>query len=87
MSRPSLDWSDPVAVSRWLTGLQASFKDLDGVALDMLRPPRKRELGPTLHAANYHAARRQILHAIEHATAPDPDPGDPSGQGDAGPVH
>jgi hypothetical protein len=29
------------------------------VAVDMLRSPRSRELGPALHAANYGAARAQ----------------------------
>lgn len=76
-SRPCLDWSDPRAVADWLTGLRSSFNDADAAALDMLRPPRARELGPAIHAKNYGAARDQILQAIEYATAPEPS--DPAG--------
>ena len=81
MTRPSLDWSDPVAVSRWLGGLRVSFADADAAARDMLRPERKRQLGPATHRAHYLAARAQILKAIEYATAPEPDPepSDPAG--------
>jgi hypothetical protein len=53
MSRPSLDWSDPIAVSTWLAGLRLAFNDADAVAIDMLRPPLERELGPVLHTKNY----------------------------------
>lgn len=90
MSRPSLDWSDPAAVSVWLAGLRLSFNDADAAALDMLRPPRARELGPALHAKNYSEARAQIVQALDYASAPEPDdgePGDPAGHGGAGPVH
>ena len=36
VSRPSLDWSDRDAVSRWLAGLRLSFRDADAVTRDML---------------------------------------------------
>jgi len=78
VSRPSLDWSDPVAVSRWLGGLRVSFNDADAVTRDMLRPAHRRELGPALHAANYGAARAQILQALDFAACPEPDDGEPS---------
>jgi hypothetical protein len=88
VSRPSLDWSDPAAVATWLAGLRSAFADADAVALDMLRPPRSRELGPAIHARNYNAARGQVLQALDVAVAPEPDPepGDPAGNGGAGPV-
>jgi hypothetical protein len=88
VSRPSLDWSDPIAVSRWLAGLRLAFNDADAAALDMLRLPRARELGPALHAANYGAARTQILQALDFATAPEPDPepSDPARNGGAGSI-
>ncbi len=89
MSRPSLDWSDPIAVSKWLAGLRLAFNDADAAALDMLRPPRARELGPALHAANYGAARAQVLQALAFAAPPEPDP-EPSGaagKGRADPTH
>ena len=84
MSRPSLDWSDPIEVSIWLAGLRLSFNDADAAALDMLRPARARELGPALHREKYTDARAQILQALDYATAPEPDDeghGDPSGNG------
>jgi hypothetical protein len=62
-----LDFTDPAAVSQWLAGLLSSFKDLDAAALDMLRSPRDRELGPALHRAHYHAAREQVLRALDLA--------------------
>jgi len=84
------DWSDSIAVSKWIAGLRQSFNDADAAALDMLRRPRERELGPALDAKNYGAARAQVLHALDYATAPEPDDGeggDPVGNGGAGPVH
>jgi hypothetical protein len=79
VSRPSLDWSDRIAVSKWLAGLRVSFDDLDAVASDMLRPPRERQLGPALHAKNYGDARAQILRALDFAA--EPEPGSPTGNG------
>jgi hypothetical protein len=73
-----LDWSDAVAVSRWLAGLWQSFDDADGVTLDLLRPHRERRLGPVLHAKNYGEARAQILDALAYAGAPEAD-GDEEG--------
>ncbi len=87
MSRSSLDWADPLAVARWLGSLRLAFNDADAISLDMLRPPRKRELGPVLHARNYGDARAQVLRALDYASAPDPEgePPDPAGFGGAGP--
>jgi hypothetical protein len=87
--KPSLDWSDTVEVSLWLDGLRSSFADLDAAASDMLKPARKRQLGPALHAKNYAAARAQIRTALAYAapdTTPDPELSDPAGCGGAGPV-
>jgi len=63
------------------------MNDADAVASDLLRPPRSRELGPALAARNYTAAREQILFALDCAAAPenDTEPGDPAGNGGAGP--
>lgn len=89
MSRDALDWNDPIAVSKWLAGLRLSWNDADAAALDMLKPPRSRELGPALHAKNYGEARAQIVQALDYASAPEPngEPGAPAGNGGAGPVH
>jgi hypothetical protein len=92
VSRASLDWNDATEVAIWLSGLRQSFDDLDGIALDMLKPARERELGHSLHEKHYADARASILHALDFASAPEPDDeepdsGDPSGNGGAGPVH
>jgi hypothetical protein len=76
---PSLDWSDPVAVCRWLAGLRLAFNDADAVTLDMLRPPRHRELGPAVHAKNYENARAAILAALPYAATPEPEPEEDDG--------
>jgi hypothetical protein len=68
VSRASLDFTDPAAVGAWLAGLQASWSDADAVALDMLRPPRARELGPALHREKYNDARGQIAQALDFAS-------------------
>lgn len=85
MSRPSLDWSDEVEVSRWLGRLRVHLNDADAVVRDLLRAPRQRELGPVLARQNYAAAHAAIVDAINFASAPEPS--DPAGSGDAGPVH
>jgi hypothetical protein len=43
-----------------------SFNDADVTALDMLRPPRARELGPALHAKHYREARAQIVQLLDY---------------------
>jgi len=86
VSRTSLDWSDPIAVSKWLIGLRAAFNDADAIAIDMLRAPRTRELGPRLHAKNYGEARKAILASIDYAIRPEHGPGDAGGSG-TGPHH
>ena len=85
-----LDWSDPLAVARWGAGRRVAFADADAVACDMLRAPRRRELGPVLAAQKYNAAREQILAALDFAAVPENDtggPSDPAGSGGAGSVH
>jgi hypothetical protein len=54
-----------MAFSRWLAGLRSAFADADAVAVDMLRPPRARELGPALAARNYGEARAAILASLD----------------------
>jgi hypothetical protein len=71
MTRPSLDRKDARAFAEWLRALRVSPNDAHAVALDMLREPQKRELGPVLHAKNYGDAWAQIAQAIEYATPSD----------------
>jgi hypothetical protein len=73
VSRPSLDWSDPIAVSAWIGRLRGHVNDADAVARDLLRPPRERELGPVLARENYDAAHAAIVDALNFASAPEPD--------------
>jgi hypothetical protein len=76
VSRPSLDFTDPEAVSQWLRALTEAWRDADAVSVDMLRRPRDRELGPVLHAEKYHEARAQLLQALAYA-GPGPEPEGP----------
>lgn len=69
---PPLDWSNPASICVWLEALRTAFQDADAVALDMLRPPRARDLGPALHARNYGEARAAVLAALAAARAPLP---------------
>ncbi len=89
MTRPSLDWSDPIAVSRWLGALRVTIDDAAAIMEDMLRPPRDRELGPALHRQRYAETAGQIRQLLDAATVPEPDgePGDPAGEGGADPPH
>ena len=75
---------------RALLALKLAFDDADAVAEDMLRAPRKRQLGPVLHRKNYGDARASMLSGLDYLigiTKPEPENGDPSGNGGAGPVH
>jgi hypothetical protein len=79
MSHASLDGSDPIAVTKWLEGLRSAFNDADAVALDKLRPPRDRKLGPAVHAKNDEEARAAILAALQYAATPEPEPQEDDG--------
>jgi hypothetical protein len=72
LAPPPVDWSDPASVTRWLEALRTAFEDADAVALDMLKPPRARDLGPALHARNYGEARASVLASLAAARAPLP---------------
>ena len=75
---------------RGLLALKLAFDDADTVAIDMLRPPRKRELGPVLAKRNYDEARGSFASRFADLMAmagEEPEPGDPSGNGGAGPPH
>ncbi len=70
MSRPSLDWSDPIAVSRWLAHLRLAVHASDAVVQDMLRPRWSREFEPALHEHSYGEARHRLLQALAIAETP-----------------
>ncbi len=89
--RDRLDHGDAAAVRAWIVDLRVAVDDADGVTRDALRPLGKRELGRILHRRNYREARRRIVSLLDFATPPAPDggtqPGDPAGNGGAGPPH
>lgn len=83
-----LNWQDRAAVSKWLLNLRVAIDDAESVTADMLRPPRRRDLGPRLHREQAREARnavRQLL-AFAEPAAPDPEPSDPAGCGGS-PAH
>ena len=95
MSAPNkLDWTDARAVMSWLGAVRVAVDDANGVALDLLRPHRRRDLGHREHARLHREARTKLASLLDFATpsAPpddgsDGEPhGDPSGAG-APPVH
>jgi hypothetical protein len=82
-----LDWSDRDEVRRFVLDLRVACEDIDAVVMDLLRPPSKRELGPALARDNYAEAFGKVGQLLGYAM-PDPEPenGDPSGSGGAGPT-
>ena len=62
--------------------LALAADDIHALVLDMLRPLRRRELGPALHRENYDDARTRItgaLAAVLRIVSADDGPADPSG--------
>ncbi len=92
MTAPRLDWTDATEVMIWLGALRVAVEDANGVALDMLRTPRRRDLGHREHARLHKEARTKIAQLLDFAgpAAPggdDSEPHDPAGSGGAGPTH
>jgi hypothetical protein len=85
-----LDFGDVEAVRRFIVDLRVAVDDADAVTRDALRPLGRRELGRLLPRRTYGEARQKILALLAYATPPEPDdgePGDPAGNGGAGPPH
>ncbi len=57
----------------WFAHLRIAVDDVEAVALDMLRKPFKRRLGPRKHRELYDAAASKLAFLLEHLP---PDPGD-----------
>lgn len=66
-----------------LADLRVAFDDLDAVGLDMLRPPRKRRLGPLEHRRLYREARGTLVRLLA-GPENDTEHGDPAGSGGSG---
>jgi hypothetical protein len=65
-----LDWTDPEAVRRLMTGMESHLADLHAAVKDMLRKKRKRQLGHLEHKRIYREARQGVMAAIRHAMPP-----------------
>ena len=91
MKRDQLDLNDRAAVGDWIRNVGVAVEDLAAVVRDQLRAPRKRELGPVLaaKAAKEDAGQLSELLAFARKGLDDDDgePGDPAGNGGAGPTH
>ena len=67
----------------WIAALRAAWDDADAVGQDMLKKPRKRQLGLAKQREVYRPAAAMVEHLLDNP--PDDDRGDPAGSGDAGP--
>jgi hypothetical protein len=68
--------------AEWMKHLRTAFEDAHAAAEDMLRPPRKRGLGPRQHRKLYRGAAKQIRSLLDHPPddAPEDDaPAPPDG--------
>jgi hypothetical protein len=63
--------------AEWMTALRAAWDDADAVGRDMLRKPRKRQLGPAKHREVYRPAAATIEHLLDNP--PDDTASDPKG--------
>jgi hypothetical protein len=57
---------DADKMRRALVDLRVAVDDAGAVTADMLRRPRRRELGPALHRRNYREAQDKILGQIAY---------------------
>lgn len=84
--RPALDWADPAAVTQWLDALRVAFGDLAAVPADMLLPVRQRALGHAEADRLFEEARHAVVALLDFAAPPEPESGDPAGNGGS-PTH
>jgi hypothetical protein len=66
-----------------LADIRAAFDDLDAVGLDMLKTPRRRNLGPRERRRLYREARNKLA-ALLAPLDNDGDRGDSAGSGGSG---
>ena len=80
-----LTFDDHAEARAWLESLRVSFDDIDAVALDMLRPARRRNLGPREHRRLYREARGKVVALLASpSNDTEPEHGDPAGSGGSG---
>ncbi len=78
---------DRALLRRVLVDLRVSCDDADEVAQDMLRPIRKRTLGPASHRASYDEARGNIVKSIDYLVKLAADEPDDSSSNGGSPAH
>lgn len=63
----ALDWTDPAAVAEWLRSVREAWLDAAVVAEDMLRRPRRRDMGPREHARAFKDASGSMAQLLAYA--------------------
>jgi hypothetical protein len=88
MKRPPhrLDWNDREAVREWWRALLAAYEDVAAVADDLVKPYRKRKLGPAAARKLYRDADKSVRSLVSYGDPLLAERGDPAGNGGAGPV-
>ncbi|MFT3768258.1 MAG: hypothetical protein QM820_22640 [Minicystis sp.] len=71
------DRNDP-AIRGWLVSLNVALDDVDAVARDMLRSPRRRELGPVKHHELYEDGWDKVMALLGRDLPPEPEGEKPS---------
>ncbi|MFT3774371.1 MAG: hypothetical protein QM820_54120 [Minicystis sp.] len=72
MSSPPFDPSDP-KLHGWLVSLNVALDDIDAISRDMLRPLRRRELGPAKHREMYEDGWGKVMSLLGRDLPP-PEP-------------
>ncbi len=54
-------------MAKWLNNVRVAVDDAESVTLDMLRPPRRRDLGPRLHREQFREARKTFASLLDYA--------------------
>jgi hypothetical protein len=67
-----------------LADIRSAFDDADAVTLDMLRPLRRRNLGPAEHRRLYREARNKLAALLATPDNDGDEHGDPAGSGGSG---
>lgn len=76
MSGPPFDPNDP-AIRGWFASLNVTLDDIDALAEDMLRPYRRRELGPAKHREMYREGWSKLMELLGRSL---PEPHEPEQQ-------
>lgn len=71
---------DRAILRRVLLDLRVAVDDADSVAVDMMRSPRRRKLGPVLHRSQYREARGKVISQIAYLLRMAEDEPKPNGQ-------